>query len=109
KGTDNEYLPTYKLPLAAGRNLQESDTVKEFLVNESLVSKLGIVNPQDVLNKEISMWDGRLKGIIVGVLKDFHNRSFRAPFAPLLMTTAKDWYNVAAVKLNTREAAATVR
>jgi ABC-type antimicrobial peptide transport system permease subunit len=109
KGTDNEYLPTYKLPLVAGRNLQASDTVREFLVNESLVNKLGITNPQEVLNKEISLWDGQLRGNIVGVLKDFHNRSFRAPFAPLLMTTAKNWYSVAAVKLTTQDAATTIR
>ncbi|MCW3118717.1 MAG: FtsX-like permease family protein, partial [Chitinophagaceae bacterium] len=61
--------------------------------------------PQEILNKEISLWDGQLKGTIVGVLKDFHNRSFRAPFAPLLMTTAKNWYSVAAIKLASRDAA----
>ncbi len=58
KGTDNEYVPTYKLPLVAGRNLQASDTVREFLVNESLVNKLGITKPGEVLNKEISLWAG---------------------------------------------------
>jgi ABC-type antimicrobial peptide transport system permease subunit len=108
KGTDNEYLSTYKLPLVAGRNLQASDTVREFLVNESLVSKLGITNPGEVLNKDLSLWGGKLKGKIVGVLKDFHNRSFRAPYAPVLMTTAKDWYNVAGIKLITKDATATI-
>ncbi len=39
KFADNEYLPAYKLPLIAGRNLQKSDMVSEFLVNESLVRK----------------------------------------------------------------------
>src|ERR1700722_1925042 len=36
KFADNEYVPAYKLPLVAGRNLQKSDMVREFIVNESL-------------------------------------------------------------------------
>src|SRR6185436_13107506 len=51
----------------------------------------------------------QLKGKIVGVLKDFHNRSFRAPVAPLLMTTTKNWYSVAGIKLTTRDAAPAIR
>jgi len=109
KGTDDQYLPVYKLPLLAGRNFQPSDTVREFIVNESLVNKLGVHSIQDVLNKDISLWDGQLKGKIVGVLKDFHNRSFRAPVAPLLMTTTKNWYSVAGIKLTTRDAAPAIR
>ena len=56
KFADDQYLPTYKLPLVAGRNLQPSDTAREFLVSEMLVKNLGIKNPQDVLNKEINLW-----------------------------------------------------
>ena len=70
----------------------------------SLVKSLNIVNPQEVLNKEISINNDQLKGRIVGVLKDYHNRSFRAPFAPMLMTTMKKWYGQASIKLATRDA-----
>ena len=54
---DNEYVPVYKLELIAGRNLQPSDMTREFLVNESLMKSLGIINPDDILNKEISQID----------------------------------------------------
>ena len=68
---DNQYQPIYKIPLIAGRNLFPSDTSKEFLVNETLIKNLGIKNPEEALNKDISLWNGFLKGPIVGVMKDF--------------------------------------
>ena len=108
KATDSEYLPTYKLPLVAGRNLQPSDTVREFLVNEMLVKNLGFTDPQAVLNKEIDLWDGAFKGTVVGVLKDFHDRSFRTGIAPVMMTTYKGWYNSAGLKLSSQHVSATI-
>ena len=108
KSTDYEYVPTYRLPLVAGRNLHPSDTVREFLVNETLVKSLGITDPQLVLNKEIDLWNGQFKGVVVGILKDFHDRSFRTGIAPLMMTTYKGWYNSAGIKLSSEHALATV-
>jgi putative ABC transport system permease protein len=109
KWTDNEYLPTYHLPLVAGRNLEPSDTAREFLVNELLIKNLGITNPQDALNKEISLWDGHVKGNIVGVLKEFNSRSFRRELAPVLMTTFKRGYSVAGIKLASQDIVPTMR
>jgi ABC-type antimicrobial peptide transport system permease subunit len=103
KWTDNEYVPTYKLPLIAGRNLVASDTAREFLVNEMLIKNLGITNPRDALNKEINLWDGRIKGAIVGVLKDFTARSFRRDLAPVIITTLKQGYSEAGIKLATTD------
>ena len=108
KWVDNDYVPTYQLPLLAGRNIAPSDTVREFLVNEKLVKNLGITNPGEALNKEISMWDDHVKGRIVGVLKDFNNRSFRAELAPVLLGSKKDWYTVAGIKLATKNASSAI-
>jgi putative ABC transport system permease protein len=96
KWTDADYVPTYQIPLLAGRNLEPSDTGREFLVNESLVKKLGLRSPQDIINKQIDLW-GFIKGPVIGVVKDFHNRSFRAEPAPLLMTTYKQFYYEAGI------------
>ncbi len=104
KSADNDFVPTYKLPLVAGRNLEASDTMREVLVNEMLVKNLGFANPQDVLNKEIKLND-KNKGNIVGVLKDFNNRSFRDGLAPLLITTRRHNYNEASIKLATKDVA----
>ncbi|HEU4901260.1 MAG TPA: ABC transporter permease [Flavisolibacter sp.] len=109
KFADNDFVPTYKLQLVAGRNLQSSDLTREFLVNESLVKRLGFKKPEDILNKEISMWDDRIKCSVVGVLKDFSNRSFRHDLAPLLVTTNITMYRQAAIKLATTNISSTMQ
>ena len=108
KAGDAGYLPVYGLPLVAGRNVKQSDTIREFLVNEMLLKNLGISRPEDALNKEIAFND-RMKGPIVGVLKDFNTRSFRAGLAPLVFTTFKNIYREASVKLATSDAPQVMR
>jgi len=102
KLADNDYIPLFRLPLVAGRNMEASDTVREFLVNEMLVKNLGIQNPQDALNREIS-FNEKLKGPIVGVVKDFHTRSFRDGNAPVIITSWKKYYNEASIKFAAKD------
>ena len=102
KYADFDYVPTYKLPLIAGRNIEASDTIKDFLINERLLKLLGIIDPQDALNKEIKISDNN-KGTIVGVLKDFNTGSFRGGLAPMLITSFKSNYNQASVKLASKD------
>ena len=109
KFADNEYVPAYKLQLIAGRNLQPSGMTREFLVNESLVKSLGIKNPDEILNKEISIWGDRIKCPVVGVLKDFNDRSFRHDLAPLLITTNITMYSQAGIKLETKNISSTLQ
>src|SRR5450631_1225516 len=109
KFADNEYVPTYKLPLIAGRNLQPSKWTREFLVNESLVKSLGLKKPEDILNKEISIWGDWIKCPVVGVVKDFNDRSFRNDLAPLLITTNNTMYNQAGIKLATTNISSTLQ
>ena len=109
KFADNEYVPAYKLQLVAGRNLQPSKMTKEFLVNESLVRSLGLKNPEDILNKEISIWNGQITCPVVGVLKDFNDRSFRNDLAPLVITTDDAMYSQATIKLATTNISSTLQ
>ena len=57
-----------------------------------------------LLNKEIRFND-KLKGSIVGVLKDFNTRSFRDGMAPLIITSFKPQYNEASIKLASKDIA----
>src|SRR5688572_710448 len=109
KFADNEYVPAYKLQLIAGRNLQASGMTREFLVNESFVKSLGLKKPEDILNKEISMWGDRIKCPVVGVLRDFNDRSFRHELAPLLITTNNTMYNQAGIKLASTNISSTLQ
>jgi len=101
KFADNDYVPTYKLRLVAGRNLQASGPTREFLVNESFVKSLGLKKPEDILNKEVSIMGGLIKCPVVGVLKDFNNRSLRQDLASLLIATNATMYRQVSIKLPT--------
>ncbi len=109
KFADDQYVPTYHLQLVAGRNLQPSKMTREFLVNESFVKKLGLARPQDILNKEISIWGDRIQCPVVGVVKDFIDRSFRNGLAPMLITTDDVMYSQAAIKVGTTGMSSTLQ
>ena len=64
---DSAYFDIYKLQLTAGRVYFASDTIKEFVVNETLLGKTGLGKPQDAIGKSINV-NGSM-GPIVGVLR----------------------------------------
>ncbi len=109
KFADNDYVPTYKLQLVAGRNLQPSDPTIEFLVNEAMVKSLGLKKPEYILNKEISMWGDVIKCPVVGVVKDFNDRSLRNNLAPLIIATNQTMYRQASIKLVTTNISSTMQ
>jgi len=96
-GADSNYLHTYGLKLAAGRNIRSTDSVTEFLVNETLVRRLGIKDPAEIIGKMIKV-EGK-RAPIVGVLKDFHTTNFKRSFAPICVASQKDDYWLAGIKI----------
>jgi putative ABC transport system permease protein len=98
KSADHQYIPTFKIPILVGRNLNPSDTIREYLLNETAVKSLGLASLQDVIGKTATI-NGR-SGTIVGVIKDFHFKSFRVAIEPLCLTTWSEIYNSCGVKVN---------
>lgn len=99
KWADPDYFKTFNIKFVAGRPYYASDTVNEFVVNEILLRKLGVRNPQDAIGKEIAFWDGEKKANIVGVVRDFNSYSLREPMAAVVMSTWKDVYQTIAIKI----------
>ena len=104
KYADADYLKTFGMQLLAGRAVKESDTMQEAMINETLVKKLGVKNANDVIGKTIRL--GRSQWYpIVGVMKDFKTNSLREDIKPMLVSTSKDVYSRAAIKLRTHQLA----
>jgi ABC-type antimicrobial peptide transport system permease subunit len=99
KWSDPDYFKTYKLKLVAGRPYAPSDTAREFVVNEKLLSKLGIKDPSSVIGKKIEFWGGQLKGNIVGVVRDYFTSSLRDEMPPVVMSTFKAVYGTVGIKM----------
>lgn len=99
KWADADYFKTFNLQFVAGRPYYPSDTVREFVVNETLLRKLGINKPQDAIGKQINFWDGNKVANIVGVIRDFNSYSLRQPMAPVVLSTWKDVYQTINIKI----------
>ncbi|MCX2574808.1 ABC transporter permease [Pedobacter sandarakinus] len=101
KPADGEYFTTFGLSLVAGRGLSKSDTIKEFVVNETLLKKLNVKQPDEALGKTIKLWGS--SGPIVGVVKDFNNYSLHEAISPIAIFSRKTQYETVAVKLEKKE------
>ena len=99
KWADADYFNLYHLQFVAGHPYSQSDTVREFVVNETLLHKLGIRNPQDAIGKEINLWNGVKIANIVGVIKDFNANSLREPMTPVVLSAWKENYQTVNIKL----------
>ncbi|MFD0999417.1 ABC transporter permease [Ohtaekwangia kribbensis] len=108
KSADADYISTFDLKLVAGRNIQPSDTVREMIINEAMVRKLELKSAEDAIGKMITANGGSMYAPIVGVVKDFHDKSFHEEISPILITTYTNDYLNYAVKLNLAEAKYTI-
>jgi len=81
-----DYIKTMGIQMAAGRDFSTEyglDTMN-YLVNEAAAKKIGYKDP---VGKELTMWGD--KGMIVGVMKDYHHNSLHVPIEPLILRLHK--------------------
>ena len=86
KDGDTNYIKLYNIKILAGRNITESDTAREYVINETYMHVLGFQKPNDVLNKNIN------NKPIIGVMADFNQQSLHEPIKPLAFS-ANDKYS----------------
>ena len=98
KPADTGFFRLYNLHMVAGRIYFPSDTIREFVVNETVVKNLGIRDPDKAIGKMINV-SGK-NAPIVGVVKDFHVYSLRDPIGPVVMTTIKNSYGLANIQID---------
>jgi len=91
KQADTNYFDLYKMKLIAGRNLQQSDTTKEYVINETYSRILGYKDPSAIIGQILDRGDSKIP--IVGVLADIHTKSLHSPIQPLVFSSeAKEHY-----------------
>lgn len=98
KFCDSDYLDTYSLELVAGRWISPRDTMQETIINETLVQKLDILDPKEVVGKTLTL--GQTTPLtIVGVMKDFHAYSLHEEHPPLMFSSYNREYSDAGIKI----------
>jgi putative ABC transport system permease protein len=79
---DEDFLDIFGIQLTAGRNFSldmQSDLNSAFIINEAAVKQLGWESP---IGKELEWRERRLRGRIVGVVKNFHSRPMHEKIEP---------------------------
>jgi putative ABC transport system permease protein len=97
KAADADYFDTFALRFVAGRPYETSDTIREVVINEKLLQKTGIKNPEEAIGKNIEFY-GR-KYPVVGVIKDFHQGSLRQAIVPIALFSQKSSFRQVALKV----------
>lgn len=95
---DADYFKVFDLKLIAGKVFLNSDTVNGYVVNETFLKKMNISNPQEVIGKIINQNETKMP--IVGVVKDFNDRSLQQSISALIIYPQKDAYYKFAIKMD---------
>jgi len=77
------YFDLYNLELLAGR-MPLNDSIREYVVNKSYLIEVGIVDPVDIIGKNLVVDDDYLP--IVGVMEDFNQHSLKYGVSPMAFT-----------------------
>jgi putative ABC transport system permease protein len=106
------YIGLYKIKLLAGRDYTYTDFNPDFdklhniILNESAIKLLGYSSPQDAIGKTIiryhKKWD------IVGVINDYHQKSFRYAVEPGMFLPAYGTGSFISVKVDTKDLPQTI-
>ena len=98
---DNDYIPTFGMELAAGRNFSKempTDATNAFILNETAIREIGWASSQEAIGKEFGY--GRQEGYIIGIVKDFHFESIHHTIAPIVMVLSSHSLNQVAVRIS---------
>jgi putative ABC transport system permease protein len=92
---DYDYFPTLGVPFEKGRNISSeypSDTATAVMVNEAMVARMGWDEP---IGKKFQFdQDSTVFHRVVGVVKDFHQRSLYNPIEALMFIPSLNNSNV---------------
>ena len=86
---DPQFLPTFKIPIIAGRNFSAdypSDTTQSIIVNESFVKEAGWKTNEVVGKTARSMDDSKHLYTIIGVIRDYHFTSLKEKITAEMFT-----------------------
>jgi putative ABC transport system permease protein len=102
---DTNYFNVYGIKLLAGRNFSRSasaNTVRQIIINETAVKRIGWKNNEDAIGKPFKMED--TKGVVVGVVKDFHFNSLEQAVEPLVIFPSDNHFSRITLKVDIKKA-----
>lgn len=111
-GVGHEFIDVYGIKLLEGRNFTVQDynyhweNLHNIILNESAVRLLGFNSAGDAVGKSVMMHDK--KWDVIGVVKDFHQKSLHFPIEPMVLQPFVGTFNPISVKVNPANIKATI-
>lgn len=128
---DHDYIDLLQAELIAGKNIPQSlafepippitdnYTIQDhllskrraYLINETAMKQLGWQHPEEAIGQQISWSIGSFKlayGPISGIVKDYHQESFRNTIDPTILVFEPIWLRTFLVKIDAEQIQETV-
>ena len=109
---DYDFLPTLGIPVVAGRDFSKetgTDHLEAFILNESAVKAFGYPGAEAAVGRPIQRGgEGGKKGLIIGVVRDFHFNRLDTPLEPLIIDINVPRFSVFAVQVSAQGIPATL-
>jgi putative ABC transport system permease protein len=102
---DADFQKTYNLQMSAGKWFEASDTVRAYIINETMCKQLG-VTPAAAVGQDFRLGSGRWMPIC-GVVKDFNTHSAHRAHDPLIVAPTIDYYSAIGIKVKPNNIATT--
>ena len=99
KMVDTTWLKLYEVKLLAGRNLNPSDTAREWLINQSALKAFDLGTPRQAIGKVLDQYGKKYP--IVGVVGDFNSQRITEQIQAMAITTdARSNFNIKLASTN---------
>ncbi|HZH54252.1 MAG TPA: ABC transporter permease [Sphingobacteriaceae bacterium] len=86
KYIDADYLPLYQLKLLAGTNIQQTDTLRDLLINDAARKAFGFDSPEMAIGQSLIYQNKSYP--IVGVVADFHQKDLHVEVEPIFLAVS---------------------
>ncbi|MEM9326936.1 MAG: ABC transporter permease, partial [Bacteroidota bacterium] len=82
--TDDQFADMYGLEVMAGRTFDRSfgSEGQNVVFNQSALERIGLTNPEDILNEKIFFWGDTFN--VIGVIKDYRQESPKTAYDALI-------------------------
>jgi putative ABC transport system permease protein len=109
---DYDFFNVFKMKLLAGRNFSKDypkDPDTSVIITQTAARLLGYKKPEDAINKIIDIPEFNFKPIIVGVVNDYHQVSFKKPLEPSMFLCSPYQGEFYSMRINTTNLSQTVQ
>lgn len=103
KNADEDFFNLYQIPLLAGKYPAKTDSLSEYVINESLARHLGFASPAAAIGKQLIKGNKQIP--IVGVIKDYYFKSLHSPILPLAYFSEKKYQTTIHIELDIAQSA----